>query len=131
MHPGTSFCSPMCSVRYLNSKILSQVVIKVLKPGVEDILQTDLSFLYVAARVLEFLNPQIGRTSLAGIVGDVRLSMLEEVPYKFRPCSFFVDLPLNESCPLELHMPPLGTLPAFCSGVFYIGSFLHGAHPSS
>ena len=34
-----------------------EVVVKVLKPGVEDILTTDLSFLYLASRVLEFLNP--------------------------------------------------------------------------
>jgi hypothetical protein len=41
-----------------------EVVIKVLKPGVEDILTADLSFLYVTARILEFLNPQLSRTSL-------------------------------------------------------------------
>ena len=41
-----------------------EVVIKVLKPGVEDVLTTDLNFLYVSARVLEFLNPQLARTSL-------------------------------------------------------------------
>lgn len=40
------------------------MVIKVLKPGVEDVLTTDLNFLYVSARVLEFLNPQLARTSL-------------------------------------------------------------------
>ena len=42
----------------------SACVIKVLKPGVEDVLNADLNFLFVAARVLEFLNPELSRTSL-------------------------------------------------------------------
>lgn len=41
-----------------------EVVIKVLKPGIEDVLTADLNFLYVSARVLEFLNPQLARASL-------------------------------------------------------------------
>jgi len=41
-----------------------EVVIKVLKPGIEDVLTVDLNFLYVSARVLEFLNPQLARASL-------------------------------------------------------------------
>ncbi|KAK7301051.1 hypothetical protein RJT34_11907 [Clitoria ternatea] len=57
------------------------VVIKVLKPGIEDILVADLNFVYVVARILEFLNPEIGRTSLVGIVKDIRESMLEEVDF--------------------------------------------------
>lgn len=61
---------------------LKEVVIKVLKPGVGDILIADLNFLYIAARVLEFLNPQLSRTSLVGIVGDIRASMLEEVDFQ-------------------------------------------------
>lgn len=61
---------------------MKEVVIKVLKPGVGDILTADLNFLYIAARVLEFLNPQISRTSLVGIVGDIRASMLEEVDFQ-------------------------------------------------
>lgn len=40
------------------------VVIKVLKPGIEDILVADLNFVYVVARILEFLNPEFNRTSL-------------------------------------------------------------------
>ncbi|KAG2391666.1 putative aarF domain-containing protein [Vigna angularis] len=40
------------------------VVIKVLKPGIEDILVADLNFVYVVARILEFLSPEISRTSL-------------------------------------------------------------------
>jgi hypothetical protein len=40
------------------------VVIKVLKPGIEDTLVADLNFIYVVARVLEFLSPELERTSL-------------------------------------------------------------------
>lgn len=58
-----------------------EVVLKVLKPGVSDVLNADLSFLYVASRVLEFLNPEFKRTSLSAIVGDIRASMMEEVDF--------------------------------------------------
>ncbi|KAI5057656.1 hypothetical protein GOP47_0027671 [Adiantum capillus-veneris] len=61
---------------------MKEVAIKVLKPGVGDILTADLNFLYIAARILEFLNPQISRTSLVGIVGDIRASMLEEIDFQ-------------------------------------------------
>ncbi|GMI86157.1 hypothetical protein like AT5G05200 [Hibiscus trionum] len=57
------------------------VVIKVLKPGIEDILVADLNFIYVAARILEFLNPEFSRASLVAIVKDIRESMLEEVDF--------------------------------------------------
>uniref|UniRef100_A0A453RMW5 ABC1 atypical kinase-like domain-containing protein n=2 Tax=Aegilops tauschii subsp. strangulata TaxID=200361 RepID=A0A453RMW5_AEGTS len=40
------------------------VVIKVLKPGIEDTLVADLNFIYLVARVLEFLSPELERTSL-------------------------------------------------------------------
>lgn len=40
------------------------VVIKVLKPGIEDILVADLNFVYIVARILEFLNPELNRASL-------------------------------------------------------------------
>ena len=49
-----------------------EVVIKVLKPGVEDILTSDLNFLQISSQILEFLNPQLARTSLADIVTDIR-----------------------------------------------------------
>lgn len=58
------------------------VVIKVLKPDVTDTLAADLSFIYVASRVLTFLNPELARLSLSEIVGDIRASMMEEVDFK-------------------------------------------------
>lgn len=59
-----------------------EAVIKVLKPGIEDVLVADLNFIYVVARILEFLNPELRRTSLVGIVRDIRESMLEEVDFR-------------------------------------------------
>ena len=40
------------------------VVIKVLKMGIEDFLIVDLNFMYIVAWTLEFLSPQVSRTSL-------------------------------------------------------------------
>jgi aarF domain-containing kinase len=57
------------------------VVIKVQKPGIDSYLQADLGFLYVAARVLEFLQPDWERTSLSAVAGDIRASMLEELDF--------------------------------------------------
>ncbi|EEF41596.1 Protein ABC1, mitochondrial precursor, putative [Ricinus communis] len=57
------------------------VVIKVLKPGIEDILVADLNFVYIVARLLEFLSPDLSRASLVAIVKDIRESMLEEVDF--------------------------------------------------
>ena len=54
------------------------VVIKVLKPDVTDTLAADLSFIYIASRILTFLNPELARLSLAEIVGDIRSSMMDE-----------------------------------------------------
>ncbi|KAF5177514.1 Abc1 family protein [Thalictrum thalictroides] len=61
---------------------LEEVVIKVLKPGIEDVLVADLNFVYVVARILEFLNPELSRASLVSIVKDIKASMLEEVDFK-------------------------------------------------
>lgn len=59
-----------------------EVVVKVLKPDVEDTLRADLSFVLVVSKVLQFLNPELSRTSLVDIVGDIRESVLEEVDFK-------------------------------------------------
>ncbi|KAJ3669391.1 hypothetical protein LUZ60_011341 [Juncus effusus] len=59
-----------------------EVVIKVLKPGIEDILVADLNFVYVVSRVLEFLNPELKRMSLVGIIKDIKESMIEETDFR-------------------------------------------------
>jgi aarF domain-containing kinase len=58
------------------------VVIKVQKPGIDESLKADLSFIYVASRLLEFLQPDFERTSLSAIAGDIRSSMLEELDFE-------------------------------------------------
>jgi len=58
-----------------------EVVIKVLKPGVADIMKVDLGFLYASTRVLELLAPQLSRASFADIVGDIRAAMLDELDF--------------------------------------------------
>lgn len=58
------------------------VVIKVQKPRIDESLKADLSFIYVASRVLEFLQPDFERTSLSAIAGDIRSSMLEELDFE-------------------------------------------------
>lgn len=57
------------------------VVLKVQKPGVSDVLLTDLNFLYVQAKVLEFFAPGFARTSLSGIITDIQKTMLEECDF--------------------------------------------------
>lgn len=58
------------------------VVIKVQKPMIDESLKADLSFIYVASRLLEFLQPDFERTSLSAIAGDIRSSMLEELDFE-------------------------------------------------
>jgi aarF domain-containing kinase len=66
------------------AKLISgeDVVVKVQKPGVEDILLTDLNFLYVGAKVLEYFVPNLSMASLSAIVDEIQKGMLAE-------CDFF------------------------------------------
>ena len=57
------------------------VVIKVQKPGVRNTLLTDLNFLYVTARVIEYLAPKLSWTSLSGIVEEIQRTMMEECDF--------------------------------------------------
>src|SRR5690606_40299952 len=57
------------------------VVIKIQKPGVANVLLTDLNFLYVAAKVVEFLAPKLSWTSLSGIVQEIQRTMMEECDF--------------------------------------------------
>ena len=58
-----------------------EVVIKVQKPGVRNILLTDLNFLYVSARILEALAPKLSWTSLSAIVDEIQRTMMEECDF--------------------------------------------------
>lgn len=57
------------------------VVIKVQKPGVENVLLTDLNFLYFAAVLLERFLPKLKFASLSGIVSEIQACMMEEVDF--------------------------------------------------
>ncbi|KAI3765409.1 hypothetical protein L2E82_15442 [Cichorium intybus] len=54
----------------------ADVVIKNLKPGIEDVLVADINFIYVVARIVEFLNPDpsCSRASLFAIVNGSLLT---------------------------------------------------------
>lgn len=58
-----------------------QVVIKIQKPGVENILLTDLNFLYFAARVFELAFPKLKFASLSAIVAEIQACMMEETDF--------------------------------------------------
>jgi len=57
------------------------IVLKIQKPGVADVLLTDLNFLYLSARLLELLAPDLSRTSLSAIVSDIQTTMLAECDF--------------------------------------------------
>jgi predicted unusual protein kinase regulating ubiquinone biosynthesis (AarF/ABC1/UbiB family) len=57
------------------------VVIKVQKPDVENVLLTDLNFLYASSKILEFLAPKLSWTSLSGIVNEIQKTMMEECDF--------------------------------------------------
>lgn len=57
------------------------VVIKIQRPGAETILKTDLNALYLAALVLEKLMPRLRHASLAGILSEIRRTVLEECDF--------------------------------------------------
>ena len=73
------------SIAQVHTAILKEtgekVVLKVQKPNIEYSLKADLSFIFVASRVLEFFQPDFERTSLSAIASDVRSSMLEELDF--------------------------------------------------
>lgn len=65
------------------AKLISgeDVVIKIQKPGVENVLLTDLNFLYACARIIERLAPKLSWTSLSGVVEEIQRTMMEECDF--------------------------------------------------
>ncbi|MBC2715121.1 MAG: AarF/ABC1/UbiB kinase family protein [Desulfobacteraceae bacterium] len=57
------------------------VVIKIQRPGVKNILSTDLNFLYYSAVILERLVPRLQHVSLAGILSEIRRTVFEECDF--------------------------------------------------
>ncbi|CAA0115531.1 putative protein [BD1-7 clade bacterium] len=58
-----------------------KVVIKIQKPGVREILETDFQFLYFATQLLEMLNTKAWKSSMLDIVQEIRNGMLEECDF--------------------------------------------------
>jgi predicted unusual protein kinase regulating ubiquinone biosynthesis (AarF/ABC1/UbiB family) len=59
----------------------SEVVIKVQRPGVRQVLLTDFNFLYFSARVVESLAPGLSRSALSGVIEELQAGMLEECDF--------------------------------------------------
>lgn len=57
------------------------VVIKVQKPGVRNVLLTDFNFIYLAARVVEMVTPGFSRAAVSGVIDEMQASMLEECDF--------------------------------------------------
>ncbi|MFO7558977.1 MAG: AarF/UbiB family protein [Desulfobacterales bacterium] len=54
------------------------VVIKIQRPGVKDILTMDLNFLLAAANIIEFIVPGLKHASITGVVSEIRRTVKEE-----------------------------------------------------
>lgn len=59
----------------------TDVVIKVQRPGVANILLTDFNFLYLASRITESLTPGLSRSAVSGIIDELQSSMLKECDF--------------------------------------------------
>jgi predicted unusual protein kinase regulating ubiquinone biosynthesis (AarF/ABC1/UbiB family) len=59
----------------------TDVVLKVQKPGVKDIILTDMNFVYIASKVFELLIPEAKRLSLSEIIEDLQKSMINECDF--------------------------------------------------
>ncbi|WP_201526047.1 ABC1 kinase family protein [Psychrobacter frigidicola] len=58
-----------------------EVVLKVQKPGVETIMQTDLGVLHAVTKIIEVLMPSMKFASIAPIIDEIRLRMLDETDF--------------------------------------------------
>lgn len=58
-----------------------EVVLKIQKPGVSNILLTDLNFLYLSALITEKLAPKLAWTSMSGVVQEIQRTMMEECDF--------------------------------------------------
>ncbi len=59
----------------------ADVVIKVRKPGVKNILTTDMNAVWLLTRIVELIVPNMGRGAMVGIVEEMYNSMLDECDF--------------------------------------------------
>lgn len=57
------------------------VVVKVQKPGVENLLSTDMNFLFVLSRLVELVSPGLSKESISGMVSELFQSMSDECDF--------------------------------------------------
>jgi predicted unusual protein kinase regulating ubiquinone biosynthesis (AarF/ABC1/UbiB family) len=57
------------------------VVIKVQKPGVENLLTTDMNFLFVLSRLVEILSPGLSKESVSDMVSELYQGMIDECDF--------------------------------------------------
>ena len=74
------------SIAQVHSAILKrsrkEVVLKVQKPDVKQVLQADLAFVVMSLKFMEVLFlPELKRTSIVGILEDIQQSMIEECDF--------------------------------------------------
>lgn len=73
------------SIAQVHAAVLTtgeQVVIKIQKPNVRNILETDFHFLQFATQLMEMINPKAWKTSLKDIVEEIRNGMMEECDFR-------------------------------------------------
>lgn len=58
-----------------------EVVLKVQKPGVRDLIHTDFNFIYLAARIIEMISPGLSRSAISGVVEELQAGMMEECDF--------------------------------------------------
>ncbi|MCK5880618.1 MAG: AarF/ABC1/UbiB kinase family protein [Sinobacterium sp.] len=59
-----------------------QVVLKVQKPGVKELLETDFQFLQLSTQLMEMVNAKNWKSSLSDIVEEIRNGMVEECDFR-------------------------------------------------
>lgn len=57
------------------------VVVKVQKPGVENVLTTDMNFLFLVSRLVELVSPGMSKESVSGMVSELYQSMIDECDF--------------------------------------------------
>ena len=58
------------------------VVLKIQKPGVKSLLETDFQFLQIATKMIDLMNPKAWKSSIIDIVQEIRNGMLEECDFR-------------------------------------------------
>lgn len=57
------------------------VVVKVQKPGVREVLTTDMNTVYLLTRLVELITPNMDRDAVAGLVAEMYQSMIDECDF--------------------------------------------------